>query len=351
MYVMESKKNPSASPNDSSGLSAAFRCDASAQIGAGHVMRCLALGQELRRQGYEVVFVLDARAIEWIEADLRTFVTINPSEVDWSRFTSVVVDSYTATAEEIREIRQSGPSVVVVADDATPRLPADLYIEPGVSQSWRPPAGFDAVPRLRGPGAILLRDEIQAARRRRAAEQSAPPKGQGVLLVLGSAGTPSLYWKIVQELLTVDRQLKVDVVGDLGGDMFLLPNVTCHPPGSSLTPLLANAEVVISAAGVTAWEALYFGAVLGLVQTVSNQGSNYDFMTSHGLAAGLGRVNLSEPFDMVELRRLLATSPSRTRSSLRGVEVVDGQGCVRAAMAMLALASRGNADGGVSLWK
>lgn len=40
-----------------STLTAVFRCDASLQMGSGHVMRDLTLADELRRNGAEISFV------------------------------------------------------------------------------------------------------------------------------------------------------------------------------------------------------------------------------------------------------------------------------------------------------
>src|SRR3954451_16262140 len=82
----------------------ALRCDATAAIGVGHVVRCVALGQELRARGFDVVLWGRIDGIEWLsdlvaESGLRRLpaadgVSAQVHEADAAGFAGVVLDGY-----------------------------------------------------------------------------------------------------------------------------------------------------------------------------------------------------------------------------------------------------------------
>lgn len=47
------------------------RCDVGVRRGIGHVMRALALAEELRGRGVDVVFVCDSHTVGWADEQIR----------------------------------------------------------------------------------------------------------------------------------------------------------------------------------------------------------------------------------------------------------------------------------------
>jgi RimJ/RimL family protein N-acetyltransferase len=105
-----------------------------------------------------------------------------------------------------------------------------------------------------------------------------------------------------------------------------IAGVDVIPPTPDLPSLLASADLVVSAAGVTLLELCCIGTPAALVQIADNQAAGYTAAVTQGVAAGLG----TDPRDHVPtLRTLLEHPEARKALSTKAMTTVDGQGADR----------------------
>ena len=149
-----------------------IRADASGQIGLGHVMRCVAIAEEVVSHGLEVCFVLadPSHVVVGILArrGFATVVVPDAHDSGWSEVLRagdvVVFDGYHLTAADWAVARAAGSTVIVVDDSGITEADVDLIVNPDPLPDS--PA-LDAPRLLAGPRYALVRREFRARRRRR----------------------------------------------------------------------------------------------------------------------------------------------------------------------------------------
>jgi RimJ/RimL family protein N-acetyltransferase len=105
-----------------------------------------------------------------------------------------------------------------------------------------------------------------------------------------------------------------------------VPGVEVIRPTPSLPTLFAEADLVVSASGVTLLELCCIGVPTALVQLADNQAAGYAAAVDQGLAAGLG----TDPRAHVEtLRSLLLHRDEREALGEKAMAAVDGKGADR----------------------
>ncbi len=105
------------------------------------------------------------------------------------------------------------------------------------------------------------------------------------------------------------------------------------PPTDRLPELMAEADLVLTAAGSASWELLHLGVPTALTWVADNQSAGYEALVHGGLAAGLGRE--PGPAAVATLARLLATPTLREEYGRRGRNLIDGRGRERVADTLL----------------
>lgn len=152
-----------------------IRCDAGVGRGVGHLMRCLALAEELRERRLEVVVLGDMGGLEWAAEQLaRRGLRLLPGPGDAAAMVraarslaldAVVVDSYDLDPRCSGALRRAGVRVLAVVDDDDRGQDADIYLDQNLGaerQAGRVPAGSV---RLAGVRYALLRDDVRRLRR------------------------------------------------------------------------------------------------------------------------------------------------------------------------------------------
>ena len=115
------------------------RCDVGPTRGVGHVMRSLALAEELVGRGAEVVFVCDSHTVPWANDQiLARDLPVEPAV--WTAgehlelfarlgLDAVVFDSYDLDAEVFTAVRKSGIPTLAIVDGDLRGAEADLYVD------------------------------------------------------------------------------------------------------------------------------------------------------------------------------------------------------------------------------
>ncbi|KAA5835076.1 hypothetical protein ABT337_07400 [Saccharopolyspora hirsuta] len=329
-----------------------FRADASTGGGAGHVVRCLSLAEEVAARGAEAVFVADLGDVDWLRAELRErelAVHAPPSgpeafadQLTWLGAAAAVIDSYHLEPDLYRAAREVVP-VLASYDRYSGPLPADVLVDQtfGAHRDPLPPGGAVV---LRGPDYVLLRDRIRAARPAlppRARELGEPPR---VLLVLGGTDALDVTGDLARIVLASCPSIRLSVIGrgvraeefDVGPDQA----VEVVPPTPDLPRLMAEADLVVSAAGTTLGELCCVGAAVAALWVVDNQLPVYEHAVAAGCVHGLGSLTdvLGDPGAAgASVRELLENPERRSELAQTAWRLVDGHGRSRAVDALESL--------------
>lgn len=324
-----------------------LRCDAGPSTGVGHAVRCAAVAEAALLSGHEVFWSGRLDGLGWLWSGLvREPGPVLPSAdtagglaalAREHRIDAVHVDHYLLGDDLRPALNAAGVVLSTVEDFATGRRPGDVVVDPnmGAEDHPRPDDGSPLL--LRGPGYAPLRLTVRRARTRRAlraadAPGTGPPR---VLVVMGGTDAAGLLPRVVAALAAADVPAEVDVVVP-GGRPLDLPadgpaTFRAVPPLPDLPAAMAEADLVVSAAGTTVWELCCVGVPMALVRAADNQTEGYRTVVDAGAAAGLGgTADLVDPAAAAAVLRALLTSPGdRATLADRAATVVDGEGAGR----------------------
>lgn len=301
-------------------MNIAFRVDASLQMGSGHAMRCLTLAEVLKGRGATCVFisrehpghlnaVIRRRGFEVLAlpagADSRDPISLSPvggpahahwlgcdwavdaeqtkgamgkDMVDW-----LVVDHYALDHRWERLLRDRCHQIMVIDDLADRVHDCDLLLDQNLGREVR---DYDTlVPeqcvRLIGPRYALLRPDF-AALRDHSLRRRAQPELRQLLITMGGVdqtnATGAALAALKDCLLPAGCRITVVLGGQAPWRAEVERLAACMPwptevavAVDDMAQRMAESDLVIGAAGSTAWERCALGIPTLLVVLAPNQ--------------------------------------------------------------------------------
>jgi UDP-2,4-diacetamido-2,4,6-trideoxy-beta-L-altropyranose hydrolase len=340
-----------------------FFADAGPEVGGGHVMRCLTLARALAGHGAECAFVESRAAAPILRRfgwPAQTLLAISDAEdltglVDYAcdfadRFgaDAVVVDHYSAGAQEETQLKGEGRRIVAIDDLADRRHDCDLVLDPGYgrrAEAYRGLAPREAAV-LTGPAYALVRPEFGAARQRAMSRRAKHAPVARALVALGMTDVGAVTARVARALAPVLGEARLDVV--IGSEAASLAALRQLAAGdrrvrlwvddAEMATLTADADIAIGAGGSSVWERAVVGLPSATVILAENQRVMIEHMADAGFTRGLDAAAPDFEARLVEAwRRLADDTALRWRLTQRSADLCDGHGAARVAEAVLKL--------------
>lgn len=355
-------------------LTCAIRVDASAEMGIGHLRRCIALADQLgqygiqswflcrqlpeelvgllRKSNHELVLLPPGsnglrpedypRHARWLRASQAEDAEQTRKALEGRRADWLIVDHYALDERWERVLRPCVGRLMVIDDLADRGHDCDLLLDQNyyrdLHQRYRARVNRDCR-QLLGPRYALIRPEFLRARSRGRVRSGEIAR---VLIFFGGVDAGNFTQLALEAVDDLGRsELHVDVLtGAMNPNNRTLAQLCERRPNTRLlteveqvAELMMQADVAVGAGGIATWERCCLGLPTLMLVTADNQRS----LTRDLCDAGYALCTSAEGGEKAgrELRALLAAtlgSSSLVRAlSVRCAELVDGRGVQRVA--------------------
>ena len=259
-----------------------LRADASKKYGSGHVMRSLAILEEFKTRGYEIVYIGKIDRMPWLSAKIDSF-GFNLVVGDESKFEIdadsdiLLLDSYSINPSSEFISRVKWKRIIVIIDELTPDYDGDLFIHPGLEISW-----YKHLNRriLFGANYIPLRKEIKKV---------VPHNSKLQILIVAGSTNPEYMVEEISSLIALSRN---DFEAKCFNPEVEVSNLDSRfvnfPIGEDLDFHAQSADLVFTTASTTGLEMIAREIACGVACAFDNQEQYYKIITQQNLAKPIG---------------------------------------------------------------
>jgi UDP-2,4-diacetamido-2,4,6-trideoxy-beta-L-altropyranose hydrolase len=324
-----------------------IRVDAYSAIGTGHLMRCIALAGGWKQAGGKALFVIYSESEKLIGRIRKEGFPVRPldrpgkmretlriikdEDPDW-----IALDGYHFDSKYQKAIKEKNFKLLVIDDYAhLPHYYADIILNQNYGAEKFSYVKEPYTRLLLGTDYVLLRKEFL---KYRGHKRAIPDIAKKLLITLGGADPGNHTLKVMRAVNLIERPLRVKVVVGASNPNFdsikteagrgrhkieILKGV------EDMAPLMAWADVAVSAGGTTVWELAFMGVPTLLCIVAENQEGAVNTLAKSGFPSA-GWVKQADFKDISEaLKQVLYNKVMRKSISEKGKSIVDGLGANR----------------------
>lgn len=348
-----------------------FRVDASAEMGSGHLMRCMTLAETLRERGASARFICREHRGHLISLlrERNLAVTVLPAPLrmeernggeDYAQWLGVspdtdaketiaalgsrkpawlVVDHYALDSKWERLLRPHVGQLLAI-DDLGREHDCDLLVDQNHFaqpesryRSLAPPCRL-----LFGPRQAIIRPEYAKYRAKGRIRNGTVER---ILVFFGGSDPHDLTGITVRALCDAEfEHIGLDVIvgpnypfkDELSALAAQHSRIRLHGPRPHLADLMEQADLAIGAGGATTWERLCVGVPSIVISIAENQRPICESLAQAGLICYLGsHERVDEDLIRAEVHRCIERPDELAELSSRGRITVDGLGALRVA--------------------
>ncbi len=331
----------------------AFRLDTGKSIGSGHLIRCMALADELSIQSdCSILFICRNQLQEtlpypviYIKAPYITNDKIYefPSIIDEidelsgilrnENIDCLIVDHYGADDDYFQQLKKIVPYLVCMDDGLERHVQADIVINGNV---FGEDASYEGVPlKLTGCSYLLLRSMFQTAAVRKNHDQV-----KEVYITSGGADPLQFCYRISKELAEHFPGIHLHVIAGWSfSETYIMKlqkqNLAIHR-NADMRECMINADFFISSAGSTLYELAFCGVPSICYVLAKDQKLVAEYMSLKGITYSGGNFDSFQGQAFCHLcEKLFSDKKTRAQMSKYGQTMIDGLGARRTAEKIL----------------
>jgi spore coat polysaccharide biosynthesis predicted glycosyltransferase SpsG len=258
-----------------------LRTDVTKSSGAGHLMRCIAIFEQVKQKGYPSVFVGSFSDIAWVRQKVIEFgfgqIVDKPTDFVGNPESDVlIIDSYLIPIDDPFLSKHLWKKTISISDEQTPNYNVDLIVHPTLKREIKSDYSKDI---LFGPAYFPIRNEIRKIKCLDSKFDTVE-----VLILGGGTDYENFSEVIAKNLMSLETRFVAKFVSDNQTIEQMDPRFKVFGLGTPIESLICQCTVALTTASTSAVEFIAREVPTGIV----NQDEYFHYLSSQNLAMPIG---------------------------------------------------------------